>query len=152
MLIARVLTFAGLPSFCPITFHLLASYSLIASRSAADYKIVRLYRISIENNSHHLPQTRHSACPDSKSVEIHLEIRKTHFVPVLFDTSFCPCWKRLTPSALSTRSSHVFHLCNLAPAIASIAHLFQPLFFRRCPRRICSTTFLTAVVREQCWD
>ena len=29
-------TFAGFPTFCPMTFHLLASYSLIASRSAMD--------------------------------------------------------------------------------------------------------------------
>lgn len=30
-------TFAGFPTFWPITFHLLASYSLIASRRAIDY-------------------------------------------------------------------------------------------------------------------
>jgi hypothetical protein len=29
-------TFAGFPTFCPMTFHLLASYSLIASRKAMD--------------------------------------------------------------------------------------------------------------------
>lgn len=33
---SRILTLAGLPTFCPITFHLFASYSLIASRSFTD--------------------------------------------------------------------------------------------------------------------
>jgi len=32
---AQRLTFAGLPTFCPMTFHLLDSYSLIAASSAA---------------------------------------------------------------------------------------------------------------------
>jgi hypothetical protein len=31
----KQLTFAGLPTFCPMTFHLLCSYSLMAASSAA---------------------------------------------------------------------------------------------------------------------
>jgi len=33
-------TLAGLPTFCPITFHLLASYSLIACSKAALYDLI----------------------------------------------------------------------------------------------------------------
>lgn len=36
------LTLAGFPTFCPMTFHLFASYSLIASRSATDCMISRI--------------------------------------------------------------------------------------------------------------
>jgi hypothetical protein len=35
-------TLAGFPTFCPMTFHLLASYSLMASRNAMDYAVVSM--------------------------------------------------------------------------------------------------------------
>lgn len=35
-------TFAGLPTFCPMTFHLLASYSLMAASSAVLFLLVNV--------------------------------------------------------------------------------------------------------------
>jgi len=38
----REATLAGLPTFCPMTFHLLASYSLMAASSAALFLLISL--------------------------------------------------------------------------------------------------------------
>jgi hypothetical protein len=40
------------------------------------------------------------------------------------------------------------HLCNLAPAVPSISHLFQPQFFSGRPRRICPTLFGLGLLRS----
>jgi hypothetical protein len=63
------LTFAGLPSFCPMAFHLLASYSLIASRSAADCRVSMVPNCKGRETSDrpHLLQTPRSAYPGSPS-------------------------------------------------------------------------------------
>jgi len=45
-------------------------------------------------------------------------------IPVLLDTSLGSVWECL---------------CYFCPTVSSIPHVLQPLFFRRCPRSICST-------------
>jgi hypothetical protein len=66
-------TLAGLPTFCPMTFHLFASYSLIASRSFMDCaKLVgRLEECAISSYNHkgvipHLRQIQRNAYPELK--------------------------------------------------------------------------------------
>lgn len=59
-----MLTLAGLPTFCPITFHLFASYSLIASRSFTDCATSADVTTDInEMNVPRLQRTLRSACP-----------------------------------------------------------------------------------------
>lgn len=64
--IIRLPTFAGFPTFCPMTFHLFASYSLIAAKSAVLYtSMVRLAtRAAIRRLVPRPLRTRHSACPN----------------------------------------------------------------------------------------
>lgn len=58
-----ILTFAGLPSFCPMAFHLFASYSLIASRKATDLTTVNYNTTRAREPIPHLPRILHSAYP-----------------------------------------------------------------------------------------
>ena len=65
------LAFAGFPTFWPMTFHLLASYSLMAASSAAlCFCFVSMCTVpntsiaqSVSRDPPRLPRTRHSACP-----------------------------------------------------------------------------------------
>lgn len=73
--VCKALTFAGLPTFCPINFHLFASYSLIAVRRAELCKdcqrtLSRLlgWERGDGRNFPRLPQTRHNACPGATAV------------------------------------------------------------------------------------
>jgi hypothetical protein len=90
-------TLAGLPTFCPMTFHLFASYSLMASRRAIDCKCVsrlRDFRITpatclnfrefgimhiLQHVSEYLIPTLFITC----------------FIPVFLHAAFCPSGKRL---------------------------------------------------------
>jgi hypothetical protein len=58
-----VRTFAGLLTFWPMTFHLLASYSLIAASSAALFFFVSMRRDVSDTCILHLLQIRHNAYP-----------------------------------------------------------------------------------------
>lgn len=99
-------TLAGLPTFCPMTFHLFASYSLIASRSFMDCaKSVR--RLELEDGAifsynhkgdiPHLRQIQRNAYPELKC-QRHRNDRAdsvggqvfSYLVPVLLHTALSP--------------------------------------------------------------
>jgi hypothetical protein len=98
------LTLAGLPTFCPMTFHLFASYSLIASRSFMDCaKLVRkLEECAISSHNRkgvipHLRQIQRNAYPGLKC-QRHCNYRAKSesrlgsdiFIPCTSASSHCP--------------------------------------------------------------
>jgi hypothetical protein len=134
-----VLTFAGFPTFCPIVFHLFASYSLIASRSIEAYH-------SYEPHD----TTKHTAGATNLifvelgimhvlaavSIGHSAVINEAHLIPMLFDAPFRSCRKGLFTSVISTSSMYwraSGHLCNLTPTLVLTSHLLQLLLFLRGP-------------------
>ena len=79
------LTLAGLPTFCPIAFHLFASYSLMAASRAALYvALVSKLSINIQLNSNQVTQTPATITPAART---HLVFSKLGVMHVLYHSS-----------------------------------------------------------------
>lgn len=85
-----VRTFAGLLTFWPMTFHLLASYSLIAASSAALFFFVSMRREVAGTCILRLPQIRHNAYPlwVVLSALRCASSTTSYLIPVLFHAAF----------------------------------------------------------------
>jgi hypothetical protein len=142
-------TLAGFPTFCPMTFHLFASYSLIAASSAALFLLISTGSFrSVIRYSLRPQQTQRSACPVWVTVRpysVRLSSGMTYLVPMLFHTSFgslregLPWRDSLAPPSRSLYCARTMpsmmhlYLCDFAPAISRIPHLFQSQLFSRSP-------------------
>lgn len=145
-------TFAGLLTLLPITFHLFASYSLIAASKAALFVTNDSIVSNLSQKSRYIHYI-YSLLRKNKVKEAHLifsklcivhilppastvnknlfEIRDgvistTYLVPVLLYAALCPRRKRL---------------CNITPRATSIPHALESLLLRRRPRRVCPCPF-----------
>ena len=143
--LALPFTLAGFPTFAPITFHLLASYSLIAASSASlchciNKDAITHRRIVLP----HRQQNPHSACPHARLGCVALDwSHVTHLVPMLLHTSFRTVWKCLT-TPRQPPSTHItwdLYFCYLTPTVPCIPHRLKALLFCGTPWRVGPALF-----------
>ena len=168
---ALLLTFAGFPIFWPITFHLFASYSLMASLKATVYIIQK--QVSTETRAGRQSIATYLVFSKLSIVHLLLNVRQNSHQratatrdygganwPYTSVSLHCPQFV----GGMSNNNAHQHKahkmpvngwtgrtdLSDLGPSVASISHSLEPLLLLRRPWCICPSLLFSWRRRSWC--